>query len=100
MAHDDDPDYMPAMTMPFTLAESRGGRLSPGDRVRFTLRVGRGRAREAWSSPAAVPPSPIEATGAPPPARRKRATRCRRLRWSIERAARPPDADLAGMRPS
>jgi len=41
VAHDAIPDYMPAMTMPFTLADPRDGeRLSPGDRLRFTLRVG------------------------------------------------------------
>jgi protein SCO1/2 len=41
VAHDAIPDYMPAMTMPFMLADPRDGeRLSPGDRVRFTLRVG------------------------------------------------------------
>jgi len=42
IAHDDIPDYMPAMTMPFTLAEDESARLAPGDRVRFLLRVGSG----------------------------------------------------------
>lgn len=47
VAHDDIPGFMPAMTMPFALktpAEATG--LEPGDRVRFTLRVGE---RESWA---------------------------------------------------
>lgn len=42
IAHDDIPDYMPAMTMAFTLADRETVRLAPGDRVRFLLRVGSG----------------------------------------------------------
>ncbi|MEO5819709.1 MAG: SCO family protein [Vicinamibacteraceae bacterium] len=42
IAHDDIPDYMPAMTMAFTLAEAESTRLVPGDRVRFDLRIGSG----------------------------------------------------------
>jgi protein SCO1/2 len=46
VAHEDIPGYMPAMTMPFALADREdGGRLSPGDRVRFTLAVGQERSR-------------------------------------------------------
>jgi protein SCO1 len=40
VAHDDIPGYMPAMTMAFTLGEGESSALEPGDRVRFTLRVG------------------------------------------------------------
>jgi protein SCO1/2 len=40
VAHEAIPDFMPAMTMPLTLADRRdAGRLRPGDRVQFTLRV-------------------------------------------------------------
>lgn len=40
VAHDDIPGFMPAMTMPFTLADATQGQaLRPGDLVRFTLRV-------------------------------------------------------------
>jgi protein SCO1/2 len=40
VAHEAIPDFMPAMTMPLTLADPRdAGRLTPGDRVQFTLRV-------------------------------------------------------------
>jgi protein SCO1/2 len=39
VAHDDIPGLMPAMTMPFALG-SNVPALTPGDRVRFTLRVG------------------------------------------------------------
>ncbi len=40
VAHEAIPDFMPAMTMPLKLADPReAGRLAPGDRVRFTLRV-------------------------------------------------------------
>ncbi len=42
IAHDDIAGYMPAMTMAFTLAGGESARLAPGDRVRFTLRVGQG----------------------------------------------------------
>lgn len=41
VAHDDIPGFMPAMTMPFALKNPADGHgLKPGDRVRFTLRVG------------------------------------------------------------
>lgn len=44
IAHDEIPGFMPAMTMPFTLAsEAEAARLRPGDRVRFTLRLEEGR---------------------------------------------------------
>ena len=40
VAHDEIPGFMPAMTMPFTLADATEGEgLRPGDLVRFTLRV-------------------------------------------------------------
>ena len=39
VAHEAVPGYMPAMTMPFTLAPGTAPSLAPGDRVRFTLRV-------------------------------------------------------------
>jgi protein SCO1 len=42
IAHDDIADYMPAMTMAFTLADGEPARLGPGDTVRFLLRVGSG----------------------------------------------------------
>jgi len=46
VAHDDITGLMPAMTMPFTLADASEGRsLAPGDRVDFTLRVGLERTR-------------------------------------------------------
>jgi protein SCO1 len=41
VAHEDIPGYMPAMTMPFTLAPDRPApRVGPGDRVRFQWLVG------------------------------------------------------------
>ena len=41
VAHEPIPGLMPAMTMPFTFEEPRQSQgLNPGDRVRFTLRVG------------------------------------------------------------
>lgn len=44
VAHREVAGFMPAMTMPFALADVRDrDRLSPGDVVRFTLRVGAGR---------------------------------------------------------
>ena len=44
VAHHDIPGFMPAMTMPFTLANPRDReRLSPGDVVQFTFLVGAGR---------------------------------------------------------
>lgn len=47
VAHDDIPGFMPAMTMPFALASpEEGADLVPGDRVRFTLRVGQ---QESWA---------------------------------------------------
>jgi protein SCO1 len=43
VSHADIPDYMPAMTMPFTLAPGQPHpRLAPGDTVRFRLVVGSG----------------------------------------------------------
>ena len=43
VSHDDIPDYMPAMTMPFRLApDQRHPRLAPGDTVRFRLVVDAG----------------------------------------------------------
>ena len=48
VAHDAIPGFMPAMTMPLTLANPRdAGRLTPGDRVQFTLRVGEQASRAA-----------------------------------------------------
>lgn len=41
VAHDDIAGFMPAMTMPFVPEDPAGiAKLRPGDRVRFTLRVG------------------------------------------------------------
>jgi protein SCO1/2 len=40
VAHEDIPDYMPAMTMAFTLGDGEQASFAAGDRVRFTLRVG------------------------------------------------------------
>ena len=39
IAHDEIPGYMAAMTMSFTLADGERATLTPGDRVRFTLRT-------------------------------------------------------------
>lgn len=39
IAHDEIPGYMAAMTMSFTLADGERTTLTPGDRVRFTLRT-------------------------------------------------------------
>lgn len=39
IAHDEIPGYMAAMTMAFTLADGERDTLTPGDRVRFTLRT-------------------------------------------------------------
>jgi protein SCO1/2 len=39
VSHQDIPGYMPAMTMPFAVAPEAMPALTPGDRVRFTLRV-------------------------------------------------------------
>ncbi len=48
VAHEAIPDFMPAMTMPLKLAEPRdAARLTPGDRVAFTLRVGEQGSRAA-----------------------------------------------------
>lgn len=48
VAHEPIPGFMPAMTMPFTLANpGDADRLSPGDRIRFTLVVGEDRSRAA-----------------------------------------------------
>ena len=44
VTHDAIAGYMPAMTMPFVLGPGVPARLTPGDRVRFTLRVA-----EDWS---------------------------------------------------
>ena len=41
VAHDDIPGFMPAMTMPFALRNPEdAAKVTPGDRVRFVLRVG------------------------------------------------------------
>src|SRR5829696_2880356 len=41
VAHDEIPGYMAAMTMPFTLHRAGdGASLTPGDRVRYRLRLG------------------------------------------------------------
>jgi protein SCO1/2 len=46
IAHEPIPQFMPAMTMPFVLADLReADRLSPGDRVQFTFHVGEERSR-------------------------------------------------------
>lgn len=46
VAHEDIAGYMPAMTMPFVLEKKEdGARVSPGDRVVFTLVVGQERSR-------------------------------------------------------
>jgi protein SCO1/2 len=72
VSHHDIPDYMPAMTMPFTLAPGQPHpRLAPGDTVRFRLVVGSGAplaegfvvtghdaaVAAALASPPAAPPS-------------------------------------------
>lgn len=59
VAHDEIPGFMPAMTMPFALRHPEEGRhLVPGDRVRFTLRVGQ---QESWAEDVVVTGHDVEA---------------------------------------
>ena len=71
VSHDHIPGYMPAMTMPFTLAPGQNPRIAPGDVVRFRLRVGPGASRaEAFAvtgHDAAVVAALAAATGPAPP---------------------------------
>ena len=96
IAHDDIPDYMPAMTMAFTLAEHESARLSPGDRVRFRLRVGSGPSVAedvAVTGRGALSPA---GTGAPPPARLKQGDTVAPFALVDERGRAFTDADLRG----
>jgi protein SCO1/2 len=95
IAHDDIPDYMPAMTMTFTLADESVG-LAPGDRVRFRLRVGSGpTVAEDVAVTGRGVPIPVEA-GAPPPARLKRGDTIAPFALIDERGRAFTDTDLRG----
>ena len=95
IAHDDIPDYMPAMTMAFTLADA-SVRLAPGDRVRFRLRVGSGPSgAEDVAVTGRGAAIPAEA-GAPPPARLKRGDTIAPFALIDERGRAFTDADLRG----
>ena len=95
IAHDDIPDYMPAMTMAFTLADA-SARLAPGDRVRFRLRVGSGPSvAEDMAVTGRGAAIPVEA-GAPPPARLKRGDTIAPFALIDERGRAFTDADLRG----
>ena len=95
IAHDDIPDYMPAMTMAFTLADA-SVRLAPGDRVRFRLRVGSGPSvAEDVAVTGRGAAIPVEA-GAPPPARLKRGDTIAPFALIDERGRAFTDADLRG----
>ena len=96
IAHDDIPDYMPAMTMSFTLAESESPRLAPGDRVRFRLRVGSGpTVAEDVAVTGRGAAIPVE-EAAPPPARLKRGDTIAPFALIDERGQAFTDADLRG----
>lgn len=69
VSHDDIPDYMPAMTMPFTLAPDQPPpRLAPGDMVRFRLVVGSGPPRAEGFVVTGHDPAVVAALAAPPAA--------------------------------
>ena len=96
IAHDDIPDYMPAMTMAFTLADE-SVRLAPGDRVRFRLRVGSGPTlAEDVAVTGRGAPIPVEADVPPPPARLKRGDTIAAFALIDERGRAFTDADLRG----
>ena len=96
IAHDDIPDYMPAMTMAFTLADE-SVRLAPGDRVRFRLRVGSGPTlAEDVAVTGRGAPIPVEADAPPPPARLKRGDTIAPFALIDERGRAFTDADLRG----
>ena len=97
VAHDDIAGYMPAMTMPFKLSDSReAAGLAPGDRIRFTLRVG-----DTWSRAEDVTvtgrgPVPLGPPRAPSPARLKTGDAMPAFSL-VDQAGRPfTEADLAG----
>ena len=97
IAHDDIPDYMPAMTMSFTLAEDESARLAPGDRVRFLLRVGSGptvaEGVDVTGRGAAIP---VGDSAPPPPARLRRGDTIAPFALIDERGRPFTDADLRG----
>lgn len=69
VSHDDIPGYMPAMTMPFTLAPDRPHpRLAPGDTVRFRLVVGSGSLRAEGFVVTGHDPAVVAALAVPPAA--------------------------------
>jgi protein SCO1/2 len=73
VAHDEIPGYMAAMTMGFTLGEEETAALTPGDRIRFTLRVGpEGSRAEAVSVTGHGPLPAGEGVPLPPVTRVKR----------------------------
>lgn len=96
IAHDDIPDYMPAMTMSFTLAEGESTRLAPGDRVRFLLCVGSGPTVaedvDVTGRNAAIPVD----EAAPPPKRLRRGDTIAPFALIDERGRAFTDADLRG----
>jgi protein SCO1/2 len=99
IAHDDIPDYMPAMTMAFTLAGNEPVRLAPGDRVRFMLRVGSGPTVAedvAVTGRGAAIPGEAGAVGAPAAARLKRGDTIAPFALIDERGRGYTDADLRG----
>ena len=96
IAHEDIPDYMPAMTMAFTLAKDESARLAPGDRVRFLLRVGSGPSvAEDVAVTGRGAAIPVEA-GAPAPARLKRGDTIAPFALVDERGRAFTDADMRG----
>ena len=97
IAHDDIPDYMPAMTMAFTLAESESTRLAPGDRVRFKLRVGSGpTVAEDVSVTGRGAAIPVDDAVPPPPKRLKRGDSIAPFALIDERGRAFTGADLRG----
>jgi len=97
VAHDDIPGYMPAMTMAFTLADGESPSLAAGDRVRFTLRVGRQGTRMegiAVTGHSAFPEVPSPALV--PVARLKRGDTLPRFALVNEEGQAITDADLRG----
>jgi len=73
VAHDDIPGFMPAMTMPFPIADGELRKLKRGDQIAATLVVGETHFRlvdvqVTREAPADVPPAPAPSPGAEPDA--------------------------------
>jgi protein SCO1/2 len=78
VSHDDIPGYMPAMTMPFTLAADQAyPPLAPGDTVRFQLLVGSGSPRAQRFVVTGHNAAVVAALAAPAPAATPLASRLR-----------------------